>query len=118
AIEIMGINSANFVVLPKIIAGIFSIPMLVIYSMLLAITGGAISGELSGIIHITPFIQGLRSDFEGYSIFFALVKATTFAFVITSISAFQGYNTKGGALEVGESSTRGVVYSCIGIIFF
>jgi len=118
AIEIMGINSRNFVVLPKIIAGVFAIPMLVIYSMLLSLVGGAISGEISGLIYLEQFVRGLRTDFEGYTIFFAMVKATVFAFLMTSISAFQGYKTEGGALEVGESSTRGVVISCVAIILF
>lgn len=118
ALEIMGVNSANYLVLPKITAGLFTIPVLVVYAMGLSLIGGAISGELSGIIGIEFFIQGLRAEFIPFSVNFALIKAFTFAFIITSVSAFHGYRTEGGALEVGQSSTKAVVYSCIGIIFF
>ncbi len=117
ALEIMGINSRNYLVLPKIVAGLLTIPLLVIYAMGLSLIGGAISGELSGIINIDFFVKGLRSDFQTFSVWFALIKATSFAFVITSVSSFHGYQTKGGALEVGQSSTKAVVYSCMGIIF-
>jgi phospholipid/cholesterol/gamma-HCH transport system permease protein len=117
ALEIMGVNSRNYLVLPKIVAGVFTIPLLVVYAMGLSLIGGAISGELSGIINIDFFVRGLRSDFIPFSVWFAMIKATTFAFLITSISAYHGYKTEGGALEVGQSSTKAVVYSCMGIIF-
>jgi phospholipid/cholesterol/gamma-HCH transport system permease protein len=117
ALEIMGINSRNYLVLPKIVAGLFTIPLLVVYAMALSLIGGAISGELSGIIKIDFFVKGLRSDFIPFSVWFAMIKATSFAFVITSVSSFHGYKTEGGALEVGQSSTKAVVYSCMGIIF-
>ena len=107
----------NIIFLPKIVAGVFTIPILVVYAMGLSLIGGAISGELSGIINIDFFVRGLRSDFIPFSVWFAMIKATTFAFIITSISAFHGYKTEGGALEVGQSSTKAVVYSCMGIIF-
>jgi phospholipid/cholesterol/gamma-HCH transport system permease protein len=118
ALEIMGVNSANYLVLPKIVAGVITIPILVIYAMGLSLIGGAISGELSGIISLDFFIKGLRSDFIPFSVNFALIKSFTFAFVITSVSSFHGYKTEGGALEVGQSSTKAVVYSCMAIIFF
>lgn len=118
ALEIMGVNSANYLVLPKIVAGILTIPVLVVYAMGLSLIGGAISGELSGIISMDFFIKGLRSEFIPFSVNFALIKAFAFAIIITSISSFHGYKTEGGALEVGQSSTRAVVYSCVGIIFF
>jgi phospholipid/cholesterol/gamma-HCH transport system permease protein len=118
ALEIMGINAANYTSLAKIIAGVFSIPMLVLYAMILSLIGGAVSGWASGIIIVESFVKGLRTDFMGYNVVFALTKAYTFAFLITSVSAFQGFRTQGGALEVGESSTKAVVYSCMSIIFF
>jgi len=118
ALEIMGINSANYLVLPKITAGLLTIPVLVIYAMGLSLIGGAISGELSGIINIDFFVKGLRSEFIPFSVIFALIKSITFAFIITSVSSYHGYKTEGGALEVGQSSTKAVVYSCMGIIFF
>jgi phospholipid/cholesterol/gamma-HCH transport system permease protein len=117
ALEIMGINSRNYLVLPKIVAGLLTIPLLVVYAMALSLIGGALSGELSGIIKIDFFVKGLRSDFIPFSVWFAMIKATSFAFVITSVSSFHGYKTEGGALEVGQSSTKAVVYSCMGIIF-
>ncbi len=118
ALEIMGINSANYLVLPKIVAGLFTIPLLVVYAMFLSLLGGAMSGMLSGIINLDFFVKGLRADFIPFSVAFSMIKAFTFAFVITSVSAFHGYKTEGGALEVGQSSTKAVVYSCMGIIIF
>ena len=114
----MGINSVNFLVLPKIVAGLITIPLLVIYSMFLSILGGALSGIVSDLISVDSFVKGLRSDFIPFAVDFSLIKATTFAFIITSFSAFYGYKTEGGALEVGQSSTKAVVYSCIGVILF
>lgn len=118
ALEIMGVNSANYVVLPKIISAIITMPIIVTYSMTLSMVGGAISTELSGVVSMQTYIDGLLWDFDGYNVFFSLVKAFVFGFVISSISSFHGYNTTGGALEVGESSTKSVVQSCIAIIFF
>jgi phospholipid/cholesterol/gamma-HCH transport system permease protein len=118
ALEIMGVNSVNYLVLPKIVAGVITIPLLVVYAMGLSLIGGAISGELSGIINIDFFVKGLRADFIPFSVTFAMIKSFTFAFIITGISSFHGYKTEGGALEVGQSSTKAVVFSCMGIIFF
>jgi phospholipid/cholesterol/gamma-HCH transport system permease protein len=118
ALEIMGVNSANYLVLPKIVAGALTIPILVVYAMGLSLIGGAISGELSGIINLDFYIKGLRSDFIPFSVTFAMIKSFVFALIITSLSSFHGYKTEGGALEVGQSSTKAVVYSCMGIIFF
>ncbi len=118
ALEIMGINSSNYLVLPKIVAGVITIPLLVVYAMFLSIFGGAISGMTTGIINVDYFVKGLRTDFIPFSVTFALIKAFTFAFIITSVSSFHGYKTEGGALEVGQSSTKAVVYSCMGIIIF
>lgn len=118
ALEVMGINSANFVTLSKIAASLITIPLLVVYAMCFSLMGGAISGMLSGLISVEYFVKGLRSDFELYSVIFCLVKAFTFSFIISSVSSYQGYRTEDGALEVGESSTKAVVYSCMAIVFF
>lgn len=118
ALEIMGVNAASYVALPKILASLFAIPALVTYSMFLSNFGGALSCELSGMISVDAYVQGLRMDFDSFSITFALTKAFVFAFLITTISAYHGYKTEGGALEVGSASTRAVVQSCIAIIFF
>ncbi|MCU0423668.1 MAG: ABC transporter permease [Bacteroidia bacterium] len=118
ALEIMGINSANYLVLPKILAGMITIPLLVTYAMALSIIGGALSGMGSELISIDDYVKGLRADFKAFSISFALIKAFTFAYLITSVSAFHGYRTEGGALEVGQSSTKAVVYSAVAVIIF
>lgn len=117
ALEIMGINSAGFIALPKIVAGIVMIPLLIIISIFLSNLGGVFAGYASGILTPSEFIQGAQETFLPYNLFFSLVKAFTYAFIITSVSCFHGYHTQGGALEVGTSSTRAVVYSAVLILF-
>jgi len=117
ALEIMGINTKAYLVLPKIIAGLFMIPMLVVVSMVLGIWGGRLAGVMSGIISGSQYDRGLLEGFLPYNVFFALVKAYVFAFIISSIPAYYGYNVKGGSLEIGRSSTKSVVVSCILILF-
>ena len=116
ALEIMGINSSGFLVLPKIIAAIFILPFVVIISMFLGIGGGWVAGTLSGVISTADYITGIQEDFIPFNVTFALVKTVVFAYLITSVSAYHGYYTEGGALEVGRSSTKGVVYSSILIL--
>jgi phospholipid/cholesterol/gamma-HCH transport system permease protein len=113
ALEIMGINSKSYLVLPKILASLVTIPLLVVISMVLGILGGRIAGTASNIISAQEFDKGLLMAFLPYHVFFALVKSYTFAFIISSIPAYYGYNVKGGALEIGRSSTKSVVVSCI-----
>src|SRR5678815_279508 len=117
ALEIMGINSKTYLVLPKIIAALVVIPMLVIIAGVLGIWGGRLAGTMTGIVPPATFDQGLLEAFEPFKVIFALYKAYTFAFIISSISAFFGYYVKGGALEIGRASTRAVVISCILILF-
>ncbi|MBD0294763.1 MAG: ABC transporter permease, partial [Flavisolibacter sp.] len=93
------------------------IPMLVVISMILGIWGGRLASTLSGIVSQEIFDKGLLQGFLPYNVFFALSKAYTFAYIISSIPAFFGYNVKGGALEIGRASTRAVVVSCILILF-
>lgn len=116
ALEVMGINSASYLVLPKIIASILVFPMLVILAMFLSIWGGYVAGTLTGSLTGQEYITGLRSDFIGYNITFALIKSVVFAFIISSISSYKGYFTTGGALEVGESSTNAVTNSVIALL--
>jgi phospholipid/cholesterol/gamma-HCH transport system permease protein len=116
ALEVMGINSASYLILPKIIASLITIPMLVTFAGLLAILGGYIAGILGNIISTQDFIYGVQIDFNEFNVTFALIKAFVFAFLISSISAYEGYFTKGGALEVGQSSTSAVVKSCIAVL--
>ncbi len=117
ALEIMGINTKAYLILPKIVAGLVVIPMLVAIAAVLGIWGGQMAGVLSNIISADVFYKGLLLDFLPYNVFFAMAKAYTFAFIITSIPAFFGYYVKGGALEIGKASTRAVVISCIAILF-
>lgn len=117
ALEIMGINTHSYLIMPKIIASLLTIPMLVVLSMVLGIVGGRLAGAATGIISPTTYDMGLIMNFVPYNVFFALVKAYTFAFIISSIPSYYGYHVKGGALEIGRSSTKSVVVSCIMILF-
>jgi phospholipid/cholesterol/gamma-HCH transport system permease protein len=116
ALEIMGVNSLTFLVLPKIIAAIFFFPILVIFSMGLSMIGGWLALTLSGLLTTETYIFGLRSFFEVYNIFYALTKTIVFGFLIVSIASFYGYYTKGGSLEVGQASTQAVVSSSVAIL--
>jgi phospholipid/cholesterol/gamma-HCH transport system permease protein len=117
ALEIMGINPATFLILPKIIASMIINPFLIAMSMILAVSGGWLAGIFTGLFPSAEYIYGIQSFFHLYDLFYAFVKTVVFAFLIASIAAYCGYYTKGGALEVGEASTNGVVYSSIAIIF-
>ncbi len=117
ALEIMGINSAAFLVLPKIIAFTLIVPFLVVLSMFFGITGGyLVVSVLSNIVNQESFIYGIHYAFQPFYVTYSLIKSSIFAFLIISISAFYGYHTTGGALEVGKSSTKAVVYSSIAIL--
>jgi phospholipid/cholesterol/gamma-HCH transport system permease protein len=113
ALEIMGINTKAYLILPKILAGLIMIPLLIIVSMVLGIWGGRLAGNLSGIIDASIFDKGVLMDFLPYNVIFALTKSFVFAFLITAIPAFYGYYVKGGALEIGKASTRAVVVACV-----
>ena len=116
ALEVMGINSISFLALPKIIASLLMYPMLVILAGYLAIVGGYFAGTLTNVITPEDYIYGIRADFNEFNVTFALIKSFVFAFLVASISAFKGYYTTGGALEVGKSSTSAVTNSCIAIL--
>jgi len=116
ALEVMGINSSSYLVLPKIIASILMYPMLVIFAGTCSLLGGYLVGTLTGIMTPTEYIMGLRSIFNQYTITFALIKSVVFAFLISSISCYKGYYTHGGALEVGIASTEAVTSSVIAVL--
>ena len=118
ALEIMGVNAQGYLISPKIIAGVSMFPMLVVVSVLLGFTGGLIACSVSSEVSIADFISGLSDGFNPVIVTVCLVKSIVFGFVITSICSYQGFYTKGGALEVGQAATRGVVYSCVMILFF
>jgi len=117
ALEIMGINTRSYLVAPKVVGALVVVPCLVVISAVLAIWGGRMAGDLSGILAPETFDNGLRQNLNTYNITFALYKAYTFAFIISSIPAYYGYHVKGGALEIGRASTTAVVVSCIMILF-
>ncbi|GAB4336889.1 MAG: ABC transporter permease [Flammeovirgaceae bacterium] len=116
ALEVMGINSISYLVLPKILAAMFMYPLLVILAGFLGIYGGYIAGMAGNLLTSEDYVYGIRSEFNPFSVKFAMIKSLVFAFLIASISAYKGYYTKGGALEVGQSSTNAVTNSCIAVL--
>jgi phospholipid/cholesterol/gamma-HCH transport system permease protein len=116
ALEIMGVNSLTFLVLPKIVAAVLFFPILVIFSMGLSLIGGWLALTLTGLLTSETYILGIRSFFEVYNVVYALSKTIVFGFLIVSIASFYGYYTKGGALDVGRSSTQAVVSGSIAIL--
>jgi phospholipid/cholesterol/gamma-HCH transport system permease protein len=118
AMEIMGVNPPNYLIFPKVIAAMFFFPFLVILSIFLGVSGGYIAALVTGLVTAENYIYGIQFDYNSFYVTYALVKSVFFAFLITTISSYQGYYTRGGAKEVGASSTKAVVYSCIAILFF
>ena len=116
ALEIMGVNSAGYLIMPKVVAAMLINPFLIVISMFLGIFGGYTMGVLSGACTSYEFIYGVQSFFVPFNIVYALTKTVVFAFIITSVSAYHGYYTTGGALEVGRASTRSVVYNSVIIL--
>lgn len=116
ALEVMGINSSSYLVLPKIIASILMYPLLVIVAGVCSLVGGYLVGTLTGIMTAEDYIYGIRLAFNPYFISFALIKSLVFAFLISSISSYKGYYTQGGALEVGIASTSAVTTSVIAVL--
>ena len=118
ALEIMGVNSASYLILPKIIAAMIFFPFLTILSILIGIIGGWLISAATGIMIPADYVEGLLMDFRPYPITYTLIKTVFFAYIITSISAFFGYNARGNSLAVGVASTRAVVVSCVVILLF
>ena len=116
ALEVMGINSLNHLVLPKIFATVFFYPFVIIISIFLGIFGGWVAGILTGLVPSTDYIIGIRSEFDPFHITYSLIKTGVFAFVIATVPAYHGFYVKGGAIEVGRASTRAVVWTSIVII--
>ncbi len=116
AMEIMGVNTSAYLVLPKMIAALLMIPVLVCAAALIGILGAYLASVPAGLFSSAEFIKGIRSFFVPYNVFIMLVKAFVFAYILTSVSCYQGYFVKGGSVELGEASTRAVVYSNILIL--
>lgn len=116
ALEIMGVNSLNYLVLPKITSAMVFFPVLLVFSIGLSLIGGWLSLILSGLSSTETYVYGIRFFYQDSDITYAITKTIVFAFLITSISSFKGYYTKGGALDVGRSSTEAVVSSSVAIL--
>jgi phospholipid/cholesterol/gamma-HCH transport system permease protein len=116
AMEIMGVNTASYLILPRIIAGLVMIPILVCLAAFISILGGYLSSVIGGLITHEEYLRGLRSFFSDYNVLMMIVKSLVFAFILTSVSAYQGYYVKGGSIELGQASTQAVVYSDILIL--
>ncbi|MEX6627264.1 ABC transporter permease [Tenacibaculum pacificus] len=116
ALEVMGINSLNYLVLPKIIATIFFYPFLIVLAMFLGIFGGWLTGMLSGLFSGVDYIIGIQMDFNPFLITYAMIKTLIFAFLIATVPAYHGYYVKGGSLEVGKASTQSVVWTTVLIV--
>lgn len=117
ALEIMGINSASFLILPKILVSIIFFPILIILSISIGIIGGWLGG-LSVGVPTSQFILGIQYEFIPFYVTYSLIKSIVFAFIITSVSSYYGYHASGGAINVGKASTKAVVYSSIIILIF
>ncbi|GAB4131180.1 MAG: ABC transporter permease [Bacteroidia bacterium] len=118
ALDVMGVNSANYLIFPKIVASVFIFPFVVVISMFLGHLGGFVLGVAAGVVTPYEFIYGIQYDFRPYNVFYALMKTLVFGFIIPSVSSYHGYYSSGGSLEVGQASTRAVVYSIIVLLLF
>ena len=118
ALEIMGVNSANYLILPKIVAFVVMMPFLVIFSMALGLIGGYGVGLFTNIITTGDYLSGIQYAFVPYYVFYSVVKSLFFAFIITSVASYYGYYAYGGALDVGKASTNAVVNASILVLFF
>jgi len=118
ALEIMGVNSANFLVLPKIFGFVLFMPALVIICMATSLIGGWLVALFTDLITVSKYVYGLQALFQEWYVWYGLIKSVVFAFIISSVASFYGYYVKGGALDVGKASTNGVVASSILILLF
>jgi phospholipid/cholesterol/gamma-HCH transport system permease protein len=118
AMEIMGVNSANYLILPKVIASVIFNPFLTILSMFVGILGGGFIVSATGIIMLGDYIHGIQVFFIPFYVAYGIVKMAVFSIIITTIPAFYGYNVRGGSLDVGRSGTKSIVASCVMILLF
>ncbi|MDE6384016.1 MAG: ABC transporter permease [Paramuribaculum sp.] len=118
ALDIMGVNSANFLVLPKLVAFIFFMPVLVAFCITTSLLGGYLVALFTDIISVSQYIYGIQSMFTEWYVWYGFIKSLFFAYIIASVSSYFGYYVKGGALEVGKASTTAVVTSSILILLF
>ena len=117
ALDIMGINSASYLILPKITALITIIPFLVIFSVGAGIIGAYLTAYLAHILTPSDLTLGLQHDFHQWYFWMGVIKSLFFAFIISNVSSYYGYTVKGGSIEVGRASTNAVVTSSVLILF-
>lgn len=117
ALKIMGVNAANYLILPKILGFVTIIPVLVIFSMFFGLLGGYIIAT-TGVISPAQYVMGIQYAFNPYYVTYSIIKSLFFAFIISSVSSYYGYYAYGGALDVGKASTNAVVKSSIIILLF
>lgn len=116
ALDIMGVNSANFLILPKILASVIFNPLLIAISIVFGIWGGYLAGVATGNWSAADYITGIQMYMPSYFIWYAFFKTAVFAFIIATVPAYFGYNVKGGSLEVGRASTQAVVWTIVSVI--
>ncbi|MDE6022907.1 MAG: ABC transporter permease [Muribaculaceae bacterium] len=116
AMDIMGINSANFIVLPKLLGFVFFVPVLCVLSMFVGLWGGWLVAEFTDMLTVENYLFGIQSFFNEWYVWYGIIKTIVFAFIIATVASFYGYYVKGGALEVGKASTNAVVSSSILIL--
>ncbi len=118
ALDIMGVNSANFLVMPKLVAFVVFMPILVVFCIGTSMIGGWGVAAFTDLISVSRYIYGIQAFFQEWYVWYSLIKSLFFAFIISSVASFFGYYVKGGALEVGKASTNAVVSSSILILLF
>ncbi|MCB9081778.1 MAG: ABC transporter permease [Lewinellaceae bacterium] len=116
AMEIMGVNTAAYLIMPKVVAAVIVIPLLVAIAAFVSVMGGYLAVVPTGMMSSQEYVQGVRSFFDSYNVFMMFVKAIVFAYLLTTISAYQGYYVRGGSIELGKASTNAVVISDIMIL--
>ena len=116
ALEVMGINALNHLVLPKVLATVFFYPFLISLGMFLGILGGWVTGVLSGLFSGADYILGIQTDFDPFLLVYAIIKTLIFAFLIATVPSYHGYYVKGGSIAVGKASTQAVVWTTILIV--
>jgi phospholipid/cholesterol/gamma-HCH transport system permease protein len=117
AMEVMGVNTASYLILPKIFACFIFFPLLIIISIFIGLVGGGFGGAFNGLSAF-HYVEGIRLEFSSYDLFYAIIKTAVNALIISTIACYRGYTMKGGSVEVGIQSTKAVVQSSITIMIF
>jgi phospholipid/cholesterol/gamma-HCH transport system permease protein len=118
SLEIMGVNPASYLILPKVIAVVLIFPFLFILSVFFGLIGGLVVGPAVGAITVTDYLNGIQYLFNPYYVYFSMIKMLCFGFLVASIPAYFGYYVEGGAFEVGAASTKAVVNTNVMILVF